>query len=179
MIRRTQDKQRKAPLPGSQSPSPTGLPDMIFMTRLPLPNPDLLAMSRRLSPFPIFFFSLWCERAELFPFSGRPVSCFQHLFAYFGSRRWCCARLVEIDTVEVPRNVGKKFSHSPAGFRIRRIRVQSTLEYLCMYQMRVVKRTGGLPHMICCSSLKCTLGMYLLYPKVRVPRSIARCRPLK
>lgn len=104
------------------------------MTRLPLPNPDLLAMSRRLSPFPIFFFFfLWCERAELFPFSGRPVSCFQHLFAYFGSRRWCCARLVEIDTVEVPRNVGKIFSHSPAGFRIRRIRVQSTLEYLCMY----------------------------------------------
>lgn len=38
------------------------------MTRLPLPNPDLLAMSRRLSPFPIFFFPFGAKEPNYFLF---------------------------------------------------------------------------------------------------------------
>lgn len=114
------------------------------MTRLPLPNPDLLAMSRRLSPFPIFYFLL-VRKSRIISFFRSPGSLPFDTSLLILAQGADVVRLVEIGMVEVPKSV-ENFSSS-AGFHVRRLRVQSTLEYLYMYVSDVVvKSTGGHTH---------------------------------
>lgn len=82
---------------------------MIFMTRLPLPNPDLLAMSRRLSPFPIFYFLL-VRKSRIISFFRSPGSLPFDTSLLILAQGADVVRLVEIGMVEVPKSV-ENFSH--------------------------------------------------------------------